>query len=271
MTDEAYTGEAHGLKSKLADLGAGAKDMAHAALKEAMAWSGYQWTVLALLTATFLLVALSYGGIRAELAALKEARGASATARRISSADLDKQMSDLKAGLTQSLTDMKTGLDASLAKINAKLDARSAPPKPPAPAPKAGGEAQAAIDRQCFRAKRCLRLRSHSRSSSTWLTRCSAGMVSISRVKSSIFPLRLAGHEPLAERGPPFEQALPTPRVAALFGGGTPAAISRRITVCAASPSSAPPLIRRSITAAPRASRRRSAAAALRRLATPWP
>jgi hypothetical protein len=109
--------------------------MAHAALKEAMAWSGYQWTVLALLTATFLLVALSYGGIRAELAALKDARGNSDSATNIGVV-LDKQMTDLKAGLTQSMSDMKTGLDASIAKISAKLDARSAVPKPPAPAPK---------------------------------------------------------------------------------------------------------------------------------------
>ena len=136
MTDEAYTGQAQGLKGKLADLGAGAKDMVHAALKEAMAWSGYQWTVLALLTATFLLVALSYGGIRAELAALKDARGGSGDSAANISADLDKQMADLKAGLTQSMTDMKAGLDAGIAKISAKLDARNAVPKPPAPAPK---------------------------------------------------------------------------------------------------------------------------------------
>jgi hypothetical protein len=142
MTDEAYTGQAHGLKGKLADLAAGAKDMAHAALKEAMAWSGYQWTVLALLTATFLLVALSYGGIRAELAALKDARGNSDSATNIGTV-LDKQMADLKAGLTQSMGDMKTGLDASIAKINAKLDARSAVPKPPAPAPKPAAKPKA--------------------------------------------------------------------------------------------------------------------------------
>jgi hypothetical protein len=136
MTDEAYTGDAHGLKARFADLAAGAKDMAHAALKEAMAWSGYQWTVLALLTGTFLLVALSYGGIRTELAALKAARGASGDSAANISADLDRQLSDLKAGLTQSLTDMKTDLDGSIAKISAKLDARSAAPKPPAAAPK---------------------------------------------------------------------------------------------------------------------------------------
>ena len=112
MTDEAYTGEQAGLKAKLADLTAGARDTVHAALKEAMTWNAYQWTVLALLTATFVLVALSYGGIRAELAALREARGSSGDGAASISADLDKQMSDLKSGLSQSLTDMKTGLDA---------------------------------------------------------------------------------------------------------------------------------------------------------------
>jgi hypothetical protein len=136
MTDEAYAAEEHGLKAKLADLTAGARDMVHAGLKEAMAWTAYQWTVLALLTATFLLVALSYGGIRAELATLNEARGSSGDSAANIGADLDKQMSDLKAGLTQSLTDMKTGLDASIAKISAKLEARNPPPKPATPPPK---------------------------------------------------------------------------------------------------------------------------------------
>jgi hypothetical protein len=74
MTDQAFGNEQHSLKAKLADFTAGARDMAHGALNEAMAWSAYQWTVLALLTAIFILVALSYGGIRTELAALKQER-----------------------------------------------------------------------------------------------------------------------------------------------------------------------------------------------------
>jgi hypothetical protein len=116
------------LRARLSDLTGGARDMARAALKEAMTWDAYKWTVLALLTATFLLVALSYGGIRAELAALKQDRAMSGI-----NAEIDKQMADMKAGLAQDISDLKSGLSGDLAKISAKLDAR---PKPAAPAPK---------------------------------------------------------------------------------------------------------------------------------------
>jgi hypothetical protein len=100
-----------------------------------MNWDAYKWTVLALLTATFLLVALSYGGIRAELAALKQDRGVSAQDLAAVRTEIGTEISDLKAGLTQSMSDMKSGLGDSIAKITAKLDARGQPPKP-APQPK---------------------------------------------------------------------------------------------------------------------------------------
>jgi len=135
MTDEVYTHERRGLTARLSDLTGGAKDMTRAALKEAMTWDAYKWTVLALLTATFLLVALSYGGIRAELAALKENRGTSAEGMAAINAEIGKQMSDMKAGLTQDISDLKSGLGGDLAKISAKLDARSQA-KAAAPAPK---------------------------------------------------------------------------------------------------------------------------------------
>lgn len=140
MTDEVYTHERPGLRARLSDLTGGARDMARAALKEAMAWDAYQWTVLALLTATFLLVALSYGGIRAELAALKQDRGVSDPDLARIGAEIGQQMSDVKAGLTQDISDLKTGLSGDIAKIGAKLDARSqqpraAPPVPPVPKP----------------------------------------------------------------------------------------------------------------------------------------
>ena len=131
MAHEAFRDERHGLRAKLADMGDGARDMGHAALIEAMAWTAYQWTVLALLTAIFILVALSYGAIRTELAGLKQERGApNEDLARIES-QIGQQMSDLKSGLMQAIT----GLDDKITKIGAKLDARSAP-KPPAPAPK---------------------------------------------------------------------------------------------------------------------------------------
>ena len=133
MTDEVYTHERRGLMARLSDLTAGAKDMLRAAVKEAMAWDFYKWTVLALLTATFLLVALSYGGIRAELAALKQARGVSGQAG--INADIGTQISDMKAGLTQEISEMKSSLGGDIAKIGATLDARNQP-KAAAPAPK---------------------------------------------------------------------------------------------------------------------------------------
>jgi len=135
MTDEVYTHERRGLMARLSDLTGGARDMTRAALKEAMTWDAYKWTVLALLTATFLLVALSYGGIRTELAALKQP--GETTDRAVRNADIDKQMADMKDALMQAMSDMKTGLSGDLAKIGAKLDARSQPkPVAPPPAPK---------------------------------------------------------------------------------------------------------------------------------------
>jgi hypothetical protein len=137
MADDAYAGEEHGLKAKLADLTGGARDMAHGALTEAMAWTAYQWTVLALLTAIFVLIALSYGGIRTELAALKQERAPPGDGPARSESQLEQQMSDLKAALTQSIT----GLDDKITKIGAKLETRNAakpaaPLKPTAPPPK---------------------------------------------------------------------------------------------------------------------------------------
>jgi hypothetical protein len=137
MTDEVYTQTRGVLASKMNDLVDGAKDMLGAGLREAMAWDFYKWTVLALMTATFLLVALSYGGIRAELAVLKEARGTASDSIASIGTDLDRQIADLKASLTQSITNVKTGLDASLAKISAKLDATKPQPAQPAAKPAA--------------------------------------------------------------------------------------------------------------------------------------
>jgi hypothetical protein len=133
MTDEVYTPARRGVTAWLGDVAGGAKDMARAALREAMRWDAYQWTVLALLTATFLLVALSYGGIRAELAALKEERSLSAQDQRGVSAEIGKQMSDMQSALMQAISDMKAGLSGDIAKIGTKLDAK---PKSAAPSPK---------------------------------------------------------------------------------------------------------------------------------------
>jgi hypothetical protein len=135
MTSEVFTPGRRGIASRLGDMAAGARDMARATLSEAMRWDAYQWTVLGILTATFILVALSYGGIRTELAALKDQRAAPPLDPAAISAETAKQISDLQAVLVQAISEAKTGLSGDIAKIGTKLDARSQP-KPAAPTPK---------------------------------------------------------------------------------------------------------------------------------------
>jgi hypothetical protein len=135
MTEKTDTGGKPGFQDRLRDLGGAVRDIGGAALREMLNWSAYQWTVLALLTAIFLLIALSYGGIRAELAALRgNAGGVGAPAP--ADADISKRMSDLESSLTQALAEMKSGLAADLAAISAKLDALGRAPKAAVTAPK---------------------------------------------------------------------------------------------------------------------------------------
>lgn len=135
MTDEAYTEQPQGIGAKAKDLASGASEVCRAALKEAMTWTAYQWTVLALLTATFLLVALSYGGIRAELAALKQDQGGvSAQDLAALRTDMTAKLSEMQSSLAQTMTEMKSGISDSVAKMSAKIERSQ--PKPTAPAPK---------------------------------------------------------------------------------------------------------------------------------------
>jgi hypothetical protein len=135
MAEKADMQEPHGLSARLREFGGAARDMSHAALRETLSWSAYQWTVLALLTAIFLLIALSYGGIRTELAALRQNAGTGEDRAAIE-AELGKQMSDVKSGLDQALADMKSALAADLAALGAKLDALRQAPKQASPAQK---------------------------------------------------------------------------------------------------------------------------------------
>src|SRR5262245_35808783 len=133
MTEKVFTPERRGIAAWFGDALAGAKDIARAGLSEAMTWDMYKWTVLALMTATFILVALSYGGIRSELATLKQERSSATTDQSALKAEIGKQISDMQAALAQAIADAKTGLSADIGKISTKLDAK---PKAPPPAPK---------------------------------------------------------------------------------------------------------------------------------------
>lgn len=132
MTTESFTPQRPGFAAKFAEWMTGPRDMARSAMRETMTWSFYQWTVLALLTATFILLALAYSGIRAELAALKgQAPGADPAG-----AVLSKQIADTQALLVKAISEMKAGLSDDIAKIGAKFDTRSQAVKPVAPATK---------------------------------------------------------------------------------------------------------------------------------------
>lgn len=133
MANDADMGE-RGVASKLREFAGTARDVGHAALRETLTWSTYQWTVLALLVAIFLLVALSYGGIRAELSALKQNAGSSTEDRTAIESELGKQMADLKAGLSQALADTRSALQTEIAKMGTKLETRKEPPQQVAPA-----------------------------------------------------------------------------------------------------------------------------------------
>lgn len=135
MTEKSGAEPKPGFQGRLNDLAGAVKDTGSAALRETLLWSAYQWTVLALLVAIFLLIALSYGGIRAELAALKENAGG-ASVQAPAETDLSKRMSELESSMSGALAEMKSGLAADLAAIAAKLDALRQAPKPAAAAPK---------------------------------------------------------------------------------------------------------------------------------------
>ena len=100
MIEKVDTEAKQGFQGKVRDLGGALRDIGGAALRETLNWSAYQWTVLALLTAIFLLIALSYGGIRAELAALRE-NGGGVGASAPAEADFSKRMSDLESSLAR--------------------------------------------------------------------------------------------------------------------------------------------------------------------------
>jgi hypothetical protein len=102
-------------------------------------WDVFRWIVIVLLALNLLLLILLVGGLRSEIAELKQDRGTSAE----DLAGVSKEVGDTKTALTKAMTDMRSGLQGDIAKISAKLDARvQQQPKPAAPpaAPKPGAK-----------------------------------------------------------------------------------------------------------------------------------
>jgi cell division protein FtsB len=119
-----------------------AADFSRAILKivseDVRTWDVFRWLVIVLLALNLLLL-LSLGGIKSEIAALKQDR--SAAAEEVARAT--KETADTRAALTQSISDMRSALQSDIAKVNTKIDTRiqQAAPKPsppPSAAPKPG-------------------------------------------------------------------------------------------------------------------------------------
>ena len=119
-----------------------AADFSRAVLKivseDVRTWDVFRWLVIVLLALNLLLL-LSLGGIKSEIAALKQDR--SAAAEEVARAT--KEIADTRAALTQAISDMRSALQSDIAKVNTKIDTRiqQAAPKPsppPSAAPKPG-------------------------------------------------------------------------------------------------------------------------------------
>ena len=119
-----------------------AADFSRAVLKivseDVRTWDVFRWLVIVFLGLNLLLL-LSLGGIKSEIAALKQDRSASAE----EVARATKEIADTRAALTQAISDMRSALQSDIAKVNTKIDARiqqvaPKPSPPPSTAPKPG-------------------------------------------------------------------------------------------------------------------------------------
>jgi hypothetical protein len=102
--------------------------------EELMAWDLFKWIVVTLLTANCLLIAGLYGGIRSDVAELKQDRityakeiedTRTAVGKDIADtrAGVSKEIADARVGLAQAISEIRVGVGEEAAKTNAKLDA----------------------------------------------------------------------------------------------------------------------------------------------------
>ena len=113
-----------------------AADFSRAVLKivseDVRTWDVFRWLVIVLLALNLLLL-LSLGGIKSEIATLKQDRSAATE----EAARATKEIADTRAALTQAISDMRSALQSDIAKVNTKIDTRmqQAVPKPSPPPP----------------------------------------------------------------------------------------------------------------------------------------
>jgi hypothetical protein len=99
-------------------------------------WDLFRWAVIVLLALNVLFLLSLTGGIRSEIAALKQEQSAGTDQL----GRVTKEIADTRASLTQAISDTRSGLQGAIAKFNNKIDARLQPAPtaspPPAASPK---------------------------------------------------------------------------------------------------------------------------------------
>jgi hypothetical protein len=88
--------------------------------EEVRTWDVFRWGVIVLLALNLLFLLSVVGGIRSEVAALKQEQstGTDQLAR------VTKEIADTRASLTLAISDTRTGLQGDIAKVNTQVNAR---------------------------------------------------------------------------------------------------------------------------------------------------
>ena len=102
---------------------AGTTDFCRALLsvvaEDVRTWDVFRWAVIVLLALNLVLLSFT-GGIRTELAALKQDQSTSTDQL----ARVTKEIADTRASLTLAISETRTGLQGDIAKFNTKINAR---------------------------------------------------------------------------------------------------------------------------------------------------
>ena len=129
MAQNSFANHAQGVTAKAADF---SRAFLGVVGEDVRTWDVFRWAVIVLLALNLLFLLSLVGGIRSEIADLKQEHSAGSD----QVARLTKEITDIRASLTQAITDTRSGLHGDFAKFNAKIDARlqQAPTASPPPA-----------------------------------------------------------------------------------------------------------------------------------------
>jgi hypothetical protein len=117
MAQDSFTNYAQRFTAKTTDF---SRALFAVIAEDVRTWDVFRWVVILILALNFLLLLSIVGGIRSEVAALKQEQstGTNQIAR------VTKEIADTRASLTLAISDTRTGLQGDIAKFNTKINAR---------------------------------------------------------------------------------------------------------------------------------------------------